>query len=126
MKKAFLSAMKPYGFRMKKTSKKPSLNLLFSGFAEGETWRFTHTSEIGMNETCVFCKCLYEKTEDILPIPTALAKHLYERSDRPQVKPGEFMVALLENWFYQNQICKSISSIRIEHKDLFMRLRQVG
>lgn len=97
-----------------------------SGFAEGETWRFTHTSEIGMNETYVFCKRLFENPEDILAISSELAKHLYEKSDHPQVKPGEFMVAVLENCFYQNQVCKGIALIKIEHKDLFMRLRQVG
>ena len=95
-------------------------------FSEGETWQFTHGSELQMNETYVFCKRLFDNPEAILSISAELAKHLYEKSEHPQVKPGEFLVAFLENCYFQNQVCRGIVFIKIEHKEIFLRLRQVG
>lgn len=97
-----------------------------SAFSDGETWKFTHTSELGMNETYVFCQRLFKAPEDITGISAELAKLLYEKSDHPQVKAGEFLVCYFNDCFYKNQSLRGIGLYKIEHKDLFLRLRQVG
>lgn len=100
--------------------------LCTSPFSAGETWAFTHSSELGMNEVFVFCQRLFQNPTDALAISTELAKLLYEKSDHPQVKPGEFMVCLLSDCYYQNQSVQGIVFCKMENKDLFLRLRQVG
>ncbi len=97
--------------------------LCTSPFSAGETWAFTHSSELGMNEVFVFCQRLFQNSAETLSISAELAKLLYEKSDHPQVKSGEFMICLLSDCYFQNQSVKGIVFCKMENKDLFVRLR---
>lgn len=100
--------------------------LTTSPFSDGETWKFTHSHELGMNEAYVFCQRLFAQADDIIGISAELARLLYEKSDHPQVKPGEFLTCFFTECHFNHQSVRAIGLYKIEHKDLFLRLRQVG
>jgi len=95
-------------------------------FTYGDTQNFSHSSSLEMNETYVFCKRIFENNEVFLETSCELAKHLYEQCTHPQIKSGEFLVCLLSGCHFENKELNAIAMFKIEHKDVFMRLLQVG
>lgn len=95
-------------------------------FTYGETLNFSHPSSLDMNESFVFCRKIFENPEDILAQSIELAKHLYEKSEHPQIKGGEFLICYFSGCMFKNTECAGIGLYRIEHKDTMLRLLQVG
>lgn len=60
-------------------------------------------------------KCLHEQSIN-------LAKHLYEQSNHPKIKSGEFYVVYLKNCIIDNEIVDAVGLFKSENKDTFLKV----
>ena len=71
-------------------------------FKSNEYYTFYHESDLKYNEVFCFVSDIFTYPESIHEQSIKLAKHLYEKSNHPQIKGGEFYTVYFKcSWFIQ-------------------------
>lgn len=87
-----------------------------------EKYRFFHQSSLKYNEVYNYSKEIF--TDDLTFHETSIniAKHLYEQSIHPRVKPGELYVCLIKNCIVDNKAIDAIGIFKSENKNGFFEV----
>lgn len=96
------------------------LTYFLSSFKTNEFYRFHHESHINLNEIYAYAQAIFEKPEDLVAHSKSIAKHLYEHSNHPKIKGGEFYVAHLKNVLLEGEPTEAIGLFKSENKDTFL------
>ncbi len=91
-------------------------------FKELPIHRFHHESNLSFNETFVYAREIFEEPEKLHFNSVKLARHLFEKSDHPNIKNGEFYVVYFEQVYVGDEICDAIGLFKSENKDTFIRV----
>lgn len=91
-------------------------------FANEVQYHFVHDSDLGYNEVYGYLTEIFNDPSRLLDGSVKLAKHLYEKSNHPKIKAGEFYVALFDNCHINGEDCKAIGMFKSENKDTFLRV----
>ncbi len=85
-----------------------------------EMFQFYH--EENLDENVVFCcaQRIFEEPDNLLEQSRVLAEHLYDKSEHPNIKPGEFFVAYFEGQLEEEPV-QVLGLFKAENKEFFLR-----
>ena len=91
-------------------------------FLSEEQFHFIHETDLKFNEVYGIVSDIFDAPETLYDNSVKLAKHLYEKSDHPKIKPGEFYVVHFTDCSIGGQHCDAIGLFKSENKDTFLRV----
>ncbi len=91
-----------------------------------ERYSFYHIQSLQYNEVYSYCKKLFAKADDLLPLSVAIARHLYESSIHPKIKGGEIYVCYFEDLPVDGRMYKAIGIFKTENKTAYINLEKKG
>ncbi len=97
--------------------------LAFHKIDTEQTFEFFHESDIGLNEVYTFAKSIFDQPTDFLQQSQHIAKHLHSVSQHPNIKPGELFIGLFENCLWVDDVCRVLSIVKIEDKEIFLDVK---
>lgn len=93
-------------------------------FKNEEFYQFTHSVDLDMNEVYQLVKKTFTENENFLATSRGLAKLLYEYTNHPNIKSGEFHVAYFSDIFYDNQVTDAIGIFKSESNVPFIKVEE--
>jgi len=93
-----------------------------SPFNENEQYRFTHLSDLEMNEVYVYVKELFDNPKSFTKQSQKLATLLYSKSTHVRVKEGELYVAMFDKVMLENEEHRAIGIFKSETKETFLKV----
>jgi hypothetical protein len=97
-----------------------------SAFNENESYRFTHLSDVQMNEVYAFVRKIFEDRETFVQQSVLLAQYLYSKSTHVKVKEGELYVVLFDEVPFENDFIRAVGIFKSETKETFLKVFQHG
>ena len=91
-------------------------------FKSNELFNLHHESDIELNEVYVFVRNIFDNPDDLLQQSFQLAKHLYECSQHPKIKGGEFYTVYFKDCFVNGQTTDAVGLFKTENKDTFLKV----
>lgn len=95
-----------------------------SNFKSDYFYSFTNDSDLQLNQVYNHATQIFENSDNFHEQSTDLARFLYESSNHPKIKPGEFYVARFSNITVDGEIVDGIGLFKSETKDTFLRVYQ--
>ncbi len=98
----------------------------FKPFREKEEnyYRFDHETDVAFNELFTITEQLFEAPDRAHELSTTIAKHLYDQSEHPHIKPGELYVALIDNVSIDNEKTSVLGIFKSEIKQDFLKFSE--
>jgi hypothetical protein len=93
-----------------------------ASFNENEHYRFTHLSDLELNEVFNYATKIFEDPKSFLPNSTLLASFLHSKSTHARVKEGEMYVALFNNVPLGTEYKQAIGIFKSETKETFLKV----
>ena len=103
-------------------------NILLQYFTGGflktqEIYRLHHpTSNLELNEVYHFCKEIFEDQACFHENSRQLAKQLYDITNHPNIKPGEFYVVYFHNLQVEGALVDAIGLFKSENKETYLKV----
>jgi hypothetical protein len=91
-----------------------------------ENFRFFHPSAIELNEVFHYAKGVFQNTIDFHEASIGIAKHLYNISSHPNIKPGELYVARFKNILVHGVEMEAIGIFKSELKEPYLKVQRDG
>ncbi|MBK9733843.1 MAG: nucleoid-associated protein [Saprospiraceae bacterium] len=92
-------------------------------FKEPEYFNFTFSSgEVELNPVFNFVSNIFDDPGCIHEQSVKIARHLYEKSKHPNIKPGELYISYFSNIHIDNEIVDAVGIFKSENKDYFLKL----
>lgn len=95
-----------------------------SPFKSDYFFSFSHESDLQLNQVYNLIKQVFENPDLFYDHSLNLANLLYERSNHPKIKPGEFYMVRFSNIRIDDEIVSGIGLFKSETKDTFLRVYQ--
>jgi hypothetical protein len=97
-----------------------------SAFNENELYRFTHLSDVEMNEVYRYVRAIFEDRDSFMQQSVLLAQFLYSKSTHVKVKEGELYVVLFDEVPFENEFVRAVGIFKSETKETFLKVFQHG
>jgi len=91
-------------------------------FNEHEQYRFTHISDLGMNEVYQYVTGMFDDPQSFTRQSALLARFLYSKSTHAKVKEGELYVVHFENVPFGTGYSDAIGIFKSETKETFLKV----
>lgn len=91
-------------------------------FLAEEHYHFIHANDLKFNEVYSIVSEIFDNPDTLYLNSVKLAKQLYEKSDHPKIKAGEFYVVHFTGCKMNGQNCDAIGLFKSENKDTFLRV----
>lgn len=92
-----------------------------------ETFSFFHSSDdLSLNEVYHFANSIFHSQKKFHQNSILLAKHLYDISNHPNIKPGELCVAFFKNVMLDGELKNAIGIFKSESKESYLTMQQDG
>jgi hypothetical protein len=98
------------------------LEYFIKPFKSDEFFNFFHENELSLNEVYVYANKIFENPDDLHEQSVNLAKYLYECSNHPKIKGGEFYVVYFNDCFVDGQRADAIGLFKSENKETFLKV----
>ena len=95
-----------------------------SHFKSDEYNNFFHESGIQFNVVYGLISAIFEDKTEFYDKSVALAKHLYEQSNHPKIKGGEFYMVYFKDCQLDDTLADAIGLFKSENKDTFLKVRE--
>lgn len=92
-------------------------------FKTEEYFHFVHPTSINYNEVFSYVTAIFEQPEQLHAQSVELAKHLYEQSNHPNIKGGEFYVVHFSDCILDGETIDAIGLFKSENKDTFLQVK---
>ena len=102
------------------------LKYFLSPFKQEEYFNLHHESDINLNEVFAYCSQIFDNPETFQENSVALAKHLYEKSEHPKIKEGEFYVTFMRDLVVHGEAVDAIGLFKSESKEPFLKVYPNG
>lgn len=109
------------GLKLDDESLKNLISYCFSSFKNEEKSCFTNEVGLEFNETMACVKKIFSNPEAIVEQSQLLAKVLYDRSDHPGIKSGDFIVAYFTDCDLDGYITDAIGLYKCENPTSFLQ-----
>jgi hypothetical protein len=94
-----------------------------SPFSDPEYYSFTSTNDdFTLNPMYVFASQMFENIKSFHKNSVNIAKHLYELSIHPQIKPGDLFVTYFTEMVVEDEVTDVIGIFKSENKQPFLKL----
>lgn len=104
-----------------------SANLIkyfLSPFKSDISMKFYHESDLKFNLVYMTINDIFKDQTLLHENSIILAKHLYERSDHPNINNGEFYTVYFKNCLVNDTVLDAIGLFKSENKDVFLKISQ--
>lgn len=91
-------------------------------FNSEEYYHFYHDSDIKFNEVYSFISNIFDNQLTIFDNSVNLAKHLYEKSNHPKIKSGEFYTIYFKDCIILGEETDAIGLFKSENRDTFLKI----
>ena len=95
-------------------------------FKGEEYFNLTHESDIHLNEVFTYAETIFNDPTTLYEQSINLTRHLYERSNHPKIKSGEFYITYLEGCEVNGVITDAIGLFKSENKEKFLKVEPGG
>ncbi len=97
-----------------------------SAFKSSEYFNFYHDMDVNLNEVFVSASHIFDNPETLHEQSVNLAKHLYEQSNHPKIKSGEFYAVYFNDCIVDGEIVDAVGLFKSENKDTFLKVYPAG
>ncbi len=88
-----------------------------------EVYRFYHSSgNLNLNELFHFAGTIFDDPATFHETSTQIAKHLYEISGHPKIKPGEMYCVYFKNLQIEGELLDAIGIFKSESKETYLKV----
>ncbi len=87
-----------------------------------ELHALTHHTDLSQNELFGYATAIFDDNAGLLENGALIAKHLYARSNHPNIKSGDLCVALIDNVIVGGDSLQAVSIIKSESKVPFLQI----
>jgi hypothetical protein len=92
-------------------------------FKEPDFYQFTFSNDdVSLNPMFQFARAIFNNPDLLHNQSVFIAKHLYDKSNHPNIKPGDLMVAYFEDVSVNDEMVNAIGIFKSESKDSFIKL----
>ncbi len=98
------------------------INYFFTPFKNQEYFQLSHESDIKYNEVFGCISEIFDNPETLHEQSINLAKHLYEKSNHPKIKGGEFYVVYFQDCILEGETLDAVGLFKSENKDTFLKV----
>ncbi|WP_299820486.1 nucleoid-associated protein [uncultured Pontibacter sp.] len=102
------------------------LNYFLTPFKQEEFFRFTHTSDLALNEMFAYAALIFTEPSKFHEYSVHILHHLYEQSDHPKVKSGELYVVHFSGCLMEDDFVDAVGIFKSENKDTFLTFQDEG
>jgi len=95
-------------------------------FKSNEYYNLYHEADINLNEVYVYASKIFDNLETLHEQSVNLAKHLYEKSNHPKIKGGEFYVVYFKDCIIEGETVDAVGLFKSENKDTFLKVFPAG
>ncbi len=100
------------------------MNYFLSPFDTDAFYRFTDETGLENHPVYNHISSLFADNNSFYDISVKLAEFLYEKSEHPKIKQGEFYVVLFKNCVVDDEITDAIGLFKSENKETFIKIYQ--
>ncbi len=87
-------------------------------------YRFSHETNLNLNEIYMYVSNIFLNKDNFYQESINILKHLYEKSDHPRIKSGEFYLIYFKNCSIEEQLTDVIGIFKSENKDVYLKVEQ--
>jgi hypothetical protein len=98
------------------------LKYFLSPFKSEALYNFHHSAELDRNEIYHYSNKVFDEPESLLNISKNIADRLYDESNHPKIKGGEFYLAYFTNCILNDEVVEAIGLFKSENKDTYLRV----
>ncbi len=102
------------------------MKYFLSPFKQDEYFNLHHESDINLNEVFSFCAAIFDNPETFRENSVNLAKHLYEQSNHPKIKEGEFYVTYMKDLVVHGEAVDAIGLFKSESRETYLKVYPNG
>lgn len=108
-------------------SVKPYLKFYFlSQFKLEALCNFFHESKLPQNRMFSYVEDIFERKRPFNQVSNDIATYLYDHSNHPKIKGGDFFVVLFDNMEVEHKSVEAIGLFKVEKKDRFITISRNG
>lgn len=96
----------------------------FYAFKEDEYYHFHHPENLDQHQVFSLVSPIFQDPEQLYIQSVKLAQYLFEQSDHPNIKFGEFYVVYFEDCQLEDEVCDVVGIFKSENKDTFLKIYQ--
>jgi hypothetical protein len=100
------------------------LKFFLSPFTSENFFKFFHESDINLNEVFSFSTNIFSDSKTFVEQSQNLARHLYEKSDHPKIRTGEFYTVEIQNCIIDDEPVNAIGLFKTENKDTYLKVQE--
>lgn len=100
------------------------LKYFLSPFKENTLYNLHHETDLRMNEIYTYAANIFENPEKLFDFSTAIAQHLFQKSEHPKIKSGELYVTYLKDCVLEDELADAIGIFKSENKDTYLKVEQ--
>ena len=93
-----------------------------SPFKSEEYYNLYHESSLELNEAYNFVSRIFDDPQALHEQSVQLAKHLYEQSNHPKIKGGEFYAVYFTDCPLHGETVDAVGLFKSENKDTFLKI----
>lgn len=97
-----------------------------SSFKSGEYYNLYHDSEIALNAVYTYISKIFDNPDSLYEQSINLGKHLYEQSNHPKIKGGEFYVVYFKDCLLDGEKVDAVGLFKSENKETFLKVYPSG
>ena len=86
-----------------------------------QSFRFNHHADISLNEVNSYASQVFNEDEAFIEVSKHIVTHLYEKSNSPQIKTGDVLIAQFEGIEYEEMTINAIGVFKIENRVEFFQ-----
>lgn len=98
------------------------IEYFFSSFKSNEYFSLYHETDLGLNEVYTYVTKIFDNLECLYEQSLNLSKHLYEQSNHPKIKGGEFYVVYFKDCMIDGKTVDAVGLFKSENKDIFLNV----
>lgn len=100
------------------------MKYFLSPFNKEEFYNFHHQDGLDMNPVFSFVNGFFENPETFYDQSTNIAMHLFDQSNHPNIKGGEFYLVQFTGCVVDGEVCDALGVFKSENKDTFLKVFQ--
>ncbi len=93
-----------------------------SPFKSEAYFNFTHETDLHLNEVYTYVSEIFDNPESLYEQSVKLAKHLFEQSVHPKIKPGELYVVHFSGCSINGEEVDAVGLFKSENKDTYLKV----
>jgi len=98
------------------------LQYFFHSFKTPEYYAFDFSNgDLSLNAVHEFVDKIFNG-EEVFEISNSIAKHLYDKSNHPNIKPGELMICHVQDLLIDDEMLDAVVIVKSESKDDFLKI----